>query len=246
MSPGAWCFSPDTGAIPAASGAWCFSPDTGAIPAATVLAFFEYAPRVSPPASLGLGRKTSRLLLTERWVRRERRGERPISTRSLAMGALLAGGACALACGGMAGRDVVPESVDVRVTDASAPAPPAERGYEYVARRPMALVALAESRGISQDVAREAVDRLADALDACATEQGRKGHPVDGAARIVAPIEQDGTVGPPSLRVDPAPGVAQSAVICLAAPVRLLTFPSADAGTRGLAIEALWGHLIPH
>jgi hypothetical protein len=136
----------------------------------------------------------------------------------------------------------VPESHDVRVVDAGAVAENA-RGYEYVARRPLAVVALAEARGIAADVARNAIDRLADELDACATEQRRRGSRAEGAARVVAPIEPNGSVGIPTVRLDPGPGVAQSAVVCFVAPVRLLSFPPADGGARGIAIEALWGRL---
>jgi len=156
---------------------------------------------------------------------------------------LFAGWLCLGSCAG-SGRDVVPESRDVRVVGESA-TPESAQGYEYVARRPLALVALAEARGISPALAREAIDRLADALDACATDQGRKGSPVNGAARMVAPIEASGNVGTPSVRVDPSAGVAESAVMCLVAPARLLAFPPADAGARGIAVEALWGRLIP-
>ncbi|HXN32417.1 MAG TPA: hypothetical protein VN894_11165 [Polyangiaceae bacterium] len=150
---------------------------------------------------------------------------------------------CFCACAG-GGRDFVPESRDVRVLDASA-TPEGAQGYEYVARRPLALVALAEARGIEPAMAREATDRLADALDACATDQGRKGSPVGGAARLVAAIEANGNVGTPIVRIDPAAGAAESAVMCLVAPARLLMFPPVDAGVRGIAIEALWGRLIP-
>ncbi|MDP9001054.1 MAG: hypothetical protein M3O46_13175, partial [Myxococcota bacterium] len=82
-----------------------------------------------------------------------------------------------------------------------------------------------------------------------ATDPGRRGARVEGAARVVAPIEDSGAVGIPSVRIDPGVGVAESAVICLVAPVRLLTFPPSDAGARGIAIEALWGRIVsppPH
>jgi hypothetical protein len=143
---------------------------------------------------------------------------------------------------------VVPESRDVRVAGSGA-TPANAQGYEYVARRPLAVVALAEARGIAPDVARSTIDRLADQLDACATEQAQRGAPTEGAARVVAPIESNGTVGVPSVRIDPGVGgvgVAQSAIVCFVAPVRLLTFPSADAGARGIAVEALWGRLVTH
>jgi hypothetical protein len=158
-----------------------------------------------------------------------------------------------LACGSGGARDTVPESHDVRVPYPSAQAAAAggAPGYEYVARRPLALVALAEARGIAPEVAREAVDRLADALDACATEavqaaaRGKSGAHTEGAARVVAPVEESGRVGAPSVRIDPGEGVAESAIVCLVAPVRLLVFPPVEAGARGIAVEALWGRLIP-
>lgn len=150
----------------------------------------------------------------------------------------------ALSCAGGGGRDTVPESHDIRVIDGGTTSEDLQ-GYEYVARRPLALVALAEARGIAPEVARQAIDRLADALDTCATDQGRRGARVEGAARVVVPIEDSGAVGVPSVRVDPGVGVAESAVMCLVAPVRLLTFPPADAGARGIAIEALWGRIVP-
>jgi len=117
------------------------------------------------------------------------------------------------------------------------------QGYDYVARRALAVVALAEARGIDPAVARAAVDRLADALDACVTDQGRGGRAVEGAARIVARIEGDGTASAVNLRVDPGEGVASTAALCLIAPLKQLSFGSVDAGARGLAIEALWGQL---
>jgi hypothetical protein len=166
--------------------------------------------------------------------------------RALAIGGRAAGAACILvvlglgACGG--GRDVVPETHDTRGAGGPAQDP---QGYEYVARRPLSLVALAEARGIAPDVARRAVDQLADALDTCVTLRGRTGAHVDGAARLVAAVDDDGSVGRPNVRIDPGDGVAESAVVCLVAPARLLVFPAADAGARGIAIEALWGRIVP-
>jgi hypothetical protein len=136
----------------------------------------------------------------------------------------------------------VPTSRDV-VVDAGGPR--SGEGYEYVARRPLAVVALAEARGLEVEAGRLAVDRLADALDACVTEQGRQGALVEGAARAVAQIDGTGTVAGTSLRIEPGPGVAQSAALCLIAPLKLLTFPPADATARGMAIEALWGRVLP-
>jgi hypothetical protein len=98
-------------------------------------------------------------------------------------------GLVAVACGGGAERDVVPETHDTHGQDG-----PAQdlQGYEYVARRPLALVALAEARGVAPAIAHSAVDQLADALDTCVTLRSRSGGHVDGAARIVAAIDDNG------------------------------------------------------
>lgn len=161
--------------------------------------------------------------------------------RGAATLACLLGATCAvLACAGGNGdsRDVVPASHDVVVRD---PQKQGEQGYDYVARRPLAVVALAEARGIEPLVAKAAIDRIADALDTCATDEGRKGTLVKGAARVVAEIDDMGRVSGTSVRIDPGTGVAQNAVVCLVAPIKMLGFPAADAGARGMAIEALWG-----
>jgi hypothetical protein len=146
---------------------------------------------------------------------------------------------CASAGGG--GRDVVPESHDVQVADAGPPG--SSQGYDYVAKRPQAIVALAEARGIDRDVARAAVDRVADALDACAAEQGRRGMLTKGAARVVAQIDERGLVAGTNVKIDPGPGGVTTAVACFVAPMKMLVFPPIDAGTtpRGIAVEALWG-----
>lgn len=142
------------------------------------------------------------------------------------------------AIGCASGSDVVGPSHDVvQTSTASRPAD----GYEYVAKRSLAVVGLAEARGIPPDVARLAVDQVADALDVCTTEQGRSGTVPRGAARVVAQIGASGAVEATSLRVDPGVGVSAAALLCLVAPARRLTFPAIDAGARGLAIEALWG-----
>jgi hypothetical protein len=172
--------------------------------------------------------------------------------RSLAKAAAVSSLLAALpSCAGSGGEghDVVPESRDVQVrgtvAGAEGSAGGASQGYDYVARRPLAVVALAEARGLDSAVARAAVDRLADALDACVTEEGRKGTLSRGAARVIAPIDTNGAVTGTSLRIDPGAGVAANAVVCLVAPLRMMSFPPADAGSRGIAVEALWGALIP-
>ena len=157
-------------------------------------------------------------------------------------GCLGASAALVLSCAGAGGEghDVVPQSHDVQVRGTDG-ANPAAQGYDYVAKRPLAVVALAEARGLEADVARGAIEHLADALDTCATEEGRKGTLVSGAARLVVQIDGDGRIAGASVRIDPGAGVAQNAVICLVAPAKMLAFPPSDAGARGFAIEALWG-----
>jgi hypothetical protein len=148
---------------------------------------------------------------------------------------------CAVAGG--EGHDLVPPSRDVVVRNTDRPPPP--QGYEYIARRPLGVVALAEARGLDPPMARALVERLADALDACATDEGRKGTLVDGAARLAVQIDESGNIAGSTLRFDPGPGVAENAAMCFVAPVKLLAFPPVDAGARGFAVEALWGHGIP-
>ncbi len=146
---------------------------------------------------------------------------------------------CASAGGG--GRDVVPESHDVQVADAGPGG--SSQGYDYVAKRPLAIVGLAEARGIDPNVARAAVDRIADALDACAKEQGRRGTLTTGAARVVAQIDERGIVSGTNVKIDPGPGVVTTAVACFVAPTKMLVFPPVEAGAteRGIAVEALGG-----
>jgi hypothetical protein len=151
---------------------------------------------------------------------------------------------------GEGGRDVVPETRDVIADGGSRVA--TDEGYEYIARRPLAVVALAEARGIDLVTARAATDHLADRLDTCVTEESRKGTPVEGAARVIAQIDPQGNVAATGVRVDPGTGGAASAVVCLVAPMKLLTFapidPTAPAGAnanRGIAVEAIWGRVAP-
>jgi hypothetical protein len=152
--------------------------------------------------------------------------------------ALLVAIAGVAGCGG--GRDVVPPSNDV-IANAPMQVARSPGGYEYVARRPGAVVGLAEARGIPDAVAHAAVDRIADALASCAAERARAGDP-GGAARLVAHVDGNGVVGAASLRIDPGAGPAAGAVLCFVAPVKNLVFSPTDAGgERGLALEALWG-----
>src|SRR5207253_10076632 len=88
----------------------------------------------------------------------------PLSVRRFPGAALLL--AASAACGANT-RDVVPESHDTVVTPERSARPTGE--YEYVAKRPLAVVALAEARGVPADAAQAAIDRPAGAAD----ENGR-------------------------------------------------------------------------
>jgi hypothetical protein len=159
---------------------------------------------------------------------------------SLALLALAAGiGACA--SGGA--RDTVPESHDVRVLDAGAPA--AQGDYEYVARRPLAIVGLVGERNMDLETAKRIVDRTADLLDACATGQAQKGQPHEGAARVVVQVNEQGVVEGMNVKYDPGSGVPESAGVCLLSPLQMMTFPPAAGDKRKFALEALWGSLPP-
>jgi hypothetical protein len=147
-----------------------------------------------------------------------------------------------VSCGG--GRDVIPESHDVRGAPAAADSGSAATGgYAYVARRPLGAVALAEARGLDEAIAFHVVDHLADALAACAEGLTRQGKLVVGAARIAAEIAPDGAPRGLALKVAPGGSVAANAILCLITPFKLTTFPLAreGQGPRGIAIEATWG-----
>lgn len=139
---------------------------------------------------------------------------------------------------------------DIRVVDGGSNAPKTgahERDYDYVAERPLAVVALAEARGLSADVAHAAVDRVADALDVCATEQATAGKLADGASRVLAIVAQDGSVSGVNVTFSSGAGVAANGVLCFVAPIRSLVFPPTTSNDqRGIAVEAVWGRDVPH
>jgi hypothetical protein len=167
-----------------------------------------------------------------------------MSAKRFGITAAVLNGVAALAgCSGEGPRDAIAPSSDV-VVDAGAPTR-SRTGYEYVARRPLAAVALAEARGLPLADARAAMDRLADGLDACVMQEAHGGPPPGGAARVIAQVRGDGAVEGVSVRVDPGSRPAVVALVCLVAPVKLLSFPASDGAARGLAIEALWGAVSP-
>jgi hypothetical protein len=108
------------------------------------------------------------------------------------------------------------------------------------------VVGLAEARGITEEVAERAVDRLADELERCTTQLSERGQLVEGAARVVAYVDENGAVGKPLVKASPGSGVVQNTLVCIVSPMRLLVFPpatdtDAGAGQRGIAVEARWG-----
>jgi hypothetical protein len=147
------------------------------------------------------------------------------------------------ACG--AGRDVIPESHDVQAAPSTSPA--ASGGYEYIAKRPLGVVAVAESRGLPRAVVTALVDRLADALDACATRLSNEGRLSPAAARVAVHVERDGSQSNLALTLTPGPGPTANALLCFVSPFKLVKFPAADIdpSARGLALEASWGATPP-
>ena len=172
-----------------------------------------------------------------------RRAAKALLAASLA----LPGAGAATGCGGGT-HDVVPESRDVR--GAAAMGVVSGEGYEYVARRGLGTVALAEARGIAPEIGVAATERLADALQSCAAEAQRQRQLARGAARVVAHVNDNGAIDAIQIKVSPGRRVAANAILCVIAPVRLLTFPPRSAGSeaddagarkdRGIAIEATW------
>jgi len=144
------------------------------------------------------------------------------------------------ACASSSPKDVVPESRDVRGEREPAKAHQGD-AYEYVAKRPHGMIAIAESRGMAKTDAVAAVDELADRFEACAVALESQGLLVEGAARVVA--EQDATWSAPAASMKTAPGgaVAQNTLLCIVAPLRASRLPAENAKRRaGLALEAAW------
>jgi hypothetical protein len=142
-----------------------------------------------------------------------------------------------LSCSPSGPRDVAGENKDVRVQpggDAGATTATSE-AYAYVARRPHGVVALAEARQLTEEESHAIIEKLANDLESCAQRLDAEHTLVEGAARIVALGQPS---GPPALNVKLAPGgdVAQTALMCLVAPIRSLPLTKG-----GLAIEYTWG-----
>jgi hypothetical protein len=161
-----------------------------------------------------------------------------------AVATLLAACACALASAGCPtpGRDVVPETRDVRGAVADAGAPPPNGDYVYVVRRPHGDVGLVGAHFMSDADAKRIVDRVADDLEACATRVEQRGDLATGAIQLVAVTGSRGTAEVSDMKLAPGGPVAANALECIVAPLRASAFPAAtNAGVPALAIEATWG-----
>ena len=164
------------------------------------------------------------------------------STRS----ALLSAGFALALAGCPGGRDVVPESRDVRgsAVDASSPGlpgPPRTDGYAYVARRPHGAVGLVGAHHMREEEARRIVDRVADELETCARHLDAEGGLVEGALQLVAVTGPRGNAEVSDIRLAPGGPVAANALECVVAPLRASPFPAGTGGgVPAVAIEATW------
>jgi hypothetical protein len=158
--------------------------------------------------------------------------------------ALASASALAFASAGCppSGRDVVPETRDVRGAVPDGAAPPQKEAYAYVARRAHAAVGLVGAHFMSDADAQRIVDRIADDLETCARRVEQRGELVEGAVQLVAVTGSRGTAEVTDIRFSPGGPVAANALECILAPLRASTLPTAtNAGVPALAIEATWG-----
>lgn len=160
-------------------------------------------------------------------------------TRSSQLALVLIGSAAG--CG--ARRDYVPESAETvggnTTADASTPSP---ESYLYVAKGKLATVGLADARGVPKEEAIKATETIARSLDACVASLDREGALVNGAARVIALVGDKGDIAQVAPRASDEAGIARVVVLCIAAPMKALTFsPSPPSSVRrGIAIEATW------
>ena len=164
-------------------------------------------------------------------------------TRSARASFVLAS-ASALAAAGCPtpGRDVVPESRDVRGASADAAASVGKDDYVYVVRRSHGDVGLVGAHFMSDADAKRIVDRIADDLETCARRVEERGELVSGAIQLVAVTGSRGTAEVTDMKLAPGGPVAANALECIVAPLRASTLPTAtNAGVPALAIEATWG-----
>jgi hypothetical protein len=114
-----------------------------------------------------------------------------------------------------------------------------QTGYSYVARRPLVAVALADSKGFSDDDVHAVIDHVADAASACFKKSAAL---KPGAVRVIVPVDDGGMSGAPDVTFSPQESAAIG-LVCVLAPIRFAKFaPSAsDAGARSITIESAWG-----
>jgi len=140
------------------------------------------------------------------------------------------------------GRDVVPETHDVRGAVPDAAPPPRADVYAYVARRPHGAVGLVGAHFMTDADAQRIVDRIADDLESCARRLEQRKELVEGALQLVAVTGSRGTAEITDVRFAPGGPVAANALECIVAPLRANAFPAATtAGVPAVAIEATWG-----
>lgn len=147
--------------------------------------------------------------------------------------------ALAIACG--APRDTVEIG---RSTKDGPPKPVGDAGppgYEYVVRRSLGTVGLAERDGLEPAEAHALVDLVASDLDRCLGEFLEQGHLARGAARVEANVDENGGLTNVDIRVSPGEDATKNAVLCVITPVRKFAFTSSKAHKpRRAAIEAVW------
>ncbi|MDB4945477.1 MAG: hypothetical protein JWP97_5011 [Labilithrix sp.] len=166
----------------------------------------------------------------------------------MSAGVLLAATLLLLGCPA-SGRDVVPESRDVR-SDAPPAGPAASaagvtgEGYAYVARRAHGVVGLVGAHHMTDADAQRLTDHVADELEACAVRLEASGTLVVGALQLVAITGARGSAEISDVRLAPGGPVAANALTCIIAPLRATPFPAAgDAGLPAVALDATWSPL---
>lgn len=137
-------------------------------------------------------------------------------------------------------KDVTEQRRDITTTQG-------QDGYEYVAKTKHGVVALAESRGVSKDEAKKQMDRFAENFEKCLADLDLKAPLKPGAVRIIVPIDEGGVPSEPQVSKisDATPDTRVTTLVCVIGPAKMTVFSppgpiSAEAGTRGMAIEATW------
>jgi hypothetical protein len=132
-----------------------------------------------------------------------------------------------------------PDVLDPNGGSADASVATPQTGYAYVARRALVAVALADSKGFSDDETHAVIDRVADAASACFKKSANL---KVGAVRVIVAVDNGGVAGAPDVTFSPQES-APIGLLCVLAPIRFTKFApsSADAGDRSITIESAWG-----